>query len=91
MLRSKVIEDQLRNERLDAKTRDSLFRRRIEHGAKVAPFVSTASCKPSKRFSPLITKTSRTNSIWVGFAYSLSPHTSHPENLSTSARKPRSS
>jgi hypothetical protein len=53
MLRSKVIEDQLRNERLDAKTRDSLFRRRIEHGAKVAPFVSTAILQTVKEVFPV--------------------------------------
>jgi hypothetical protein len=42
MLRSQVIEAQLRQGRLDAKTLDSMFRRRIEEGANCSPFVSQA-------------------------------------------------
>jgi hypothetical protein len=42
MLRSQSIEAQLRQGRLDAKTLDSAFRRRIEEGANCAPFVSQA-------------------------------------------------
>lgn len=42
MIRSKTIEDHFRNGRFDAKTRESLFRRRIEQGANCAPFVSQA-------------------------------------------------
>jgi hypothetical protein len=42
MIRTKSIEDQLRKGRLDAKTLDSMFRRRIEQGANCSPFVSKA-------------------------------------------------
>lgn len=53
MIRSKSIEHELRNGRLDAKTRDSLFRRRIEHGANVAPFVSKAILQTVKDVFPI--------------------------------------
>jgi hypothetical protein len=42
MIRTKVIEEKLREGRLDAKTLDSLFRRRIEEGANCSPFISLA-------------------------------------------------
>jgi Protein of unknown function (DUF1670) len=42
MMRTQMIEDQLRQGRLDAKTLDSMFRRRIEEGANCSPFVSQA-------------------------------------------------
>lgn len=42
MIRTQVIEQQLRQGRLDAKTLDSLFCRRIEEGANCPPFVSRA-------------------------------------------------
>jgi hypothetical protein len=42
MMRTKLIEDQLRRGRLDAKTLDSMFQRRIEEGANCSPFVSQA-------------------------------------------------
>jgi len=42
MIRTKLIEDQLRRGRLDSKTLDSMFRRRIEEGANCSPFVSQA-------------------------------------------------
>jgi hypothetical protein len=42
MIRTKVLEENLREGRLDAKTLDSLFRRRIEEGANCSPFVSLA-------------------------------------------------
>jgi len=42
MIRNKVIEENLRQGRLDAKTLDSMFRRRIEEGANCSPFVSQA-------------------------------------------------
>jgi len=42
MIRTKVIEDNLRQGRLDAKTLDSTFCRRIEEGANCSPFVSKA-------------------------------------------------
>jgi len=42
MIRTKVIEETLREGRLNAKTVDSLFRRRIEQGANCSPFLSQA-------------------------------------------------
>ncbi len=42
MLRTQFLESQLRQGRLDAKTLDSMFRRRIEEGANCSPFVSQA-------------------------------------------------
>jgi hypothetical protein len=42
MLRTKFLEEKFRQGRLDAKTLDSLFRRRIEQGANCSPFVSQA-------------------------------------------------
>jgi hypothetical protein len=53
MLLNKEIEDRLRKGRLDAKTRDSLFRRRIEQGANCAPFVSQAILNTVKEVFPL--------------------------------------
>ena len=46
MIRTKSIEDQLRRGRLDAKTLDSMFRRRIEEGAN-------CSHSSPRRFWPL--------------------------------------
>ena len=42
MLPTKFLEEKLRHGRLDAKTLDNLFRRRIEQGANCSPFVSQA-------------------------------------------------
>jgi hypothetical protein len=42
MIRTKFIEEKLRHGRFDAKTLDSMFRRRIEEGANRSPFVSQA-------------------------------------------------
>jgi hypothetical protein len=42
MLRTQILEAQLRQGRLDAKTLDSMFRCRIEEGANCSPFVSQA-------------------------------------------------
>ncbi len=42
MLRTPFLEAQLRQGRLDAKTLDSMFCRRIEEGANCSPFVSQA-------------------------------------------------
>jgi hypothetical protein len=42
MIRAKFVEEQLRQGRLNAKTLDSMFRRRIEEGANCSPFVSQA-------------------------------------------------
>lgn len=53
MIRSKSAEKQLCNSRLDAKTRDSLFRRRIEQGANCAPFVSQAILNTVKDVFPV--------------------------------------
>lgn len=53
MLRTRTIEDQLRKGRLEAKTLDSMFRRRIEEGANCAPFVSQAILKTVKELYPL--------------------------------------
>jgi hypothetical protein len=53
MLRTKFLEDQFRQGRLDAKSLDNLFRRRIEHGANCAPFVSQAILNTVKEIFPL--------------------------------------
>jgi len=42
MMRTKFLEEKFRQGRLDAKTLDNLFRRRIEQGANCSPFVSQA-------------------------------------------------
>jgi hypothetical protein len=42
MLRTQFLEAQLLQGRLDAKTLDSMFRRRIEEGANCSPFISQA-------------------------------------------------
>jgi Protein of unknown function (DUF1670) len=48
MIRTKVIEEKLRERRLEAKTLDSMFCRRIEEGANCSPFVSDAILKTVK-------------------------------------------
>ena len=53
IIRTKSIEDQLRQGRLDAKTLDSLFRRRIEEGANCSPFVSKAILAAAKEIFPI--------------------------------------
>lgn len=53
MIRTKYIEDQLRQGRLDAKTLDSMFRRRIEDGANFSPFVSKAILATVKGVFPI--------------------------------------
>jgi hypothetical protein len=53
MIRSQANEDQHRLQRLDAKTLDSQFRRRIEEGAKCPPLVSEAILKIVKEVFPL--------------------------------------
>jgi hypothetical protein len=42
MMRTKFLDEKFRQGRLDAKTLDNLFRRRIEQGANCSPFVSQA-------------------------------------------------
>jgi hypothetical protein len=53
MMRTKFLEDQFRQGRLDAKSLDNLFRRRIEQGAHCAPFVSQAILQTVKEIYPL--------------------------------------
>jgi hypothetical protein len=53
MIPLKLMEDQLRQGRLDAKTLDSLFRRRIEEGANCSPFVSQAILNTVKEVFPI--------------------------------------
>jgi hypothetical protein len=53
MIRTKFLEEQFRQGRLDAKTLDNLFRRRIEQGANCAPFVSQAILNTVKEIYPL--------------------------------------
>jgi hypothetical protein len=53
MIRTTALEARQRQERLDAKTLDNLFRRRIEEGAKCSPFVSAAILQIAKEVFPL--------------------------------------
>src|SRR5262249_46621936 len=53
MIRTTAFEARQRQERLDAKTLDNLFRRRIEEGAKCSPFVSAAILQTVKEVFPL--------------------------------------
>ena len=53
MIRTTAFEARQRQERLDAKTLDNLFRRRIEEGAKCSPFVSAAILQIVKDVFPL--------------------------------------
>src|SRR5438105_9588199 len=53
MIRSRALEEQMRQLRYDAKTLDNLFRRRIEAGANCAPFVSQAILQTAKEVFPL--------------------------------------
>lgn len=53
MIRTKLVEEQLRKERLDSKTLDTLFRRRIEQGANCPPFVSSAILETVKEVFPV--------------------------------------
>jgi len=55
MMRTKFLEEQFRQGRLDAKSLDNLFRRRIEQGANCAPFVSQAILQTVKEIYPLDT------------------------------------
>jgi hypothetical protein len=65
MIRTKVIEDQLRHQRLDAKSLDNLFRRRIEQGANCSPFVSGATLQTVKDVFPLSLQDSN-NTLGLG-------------------------
>jgi hypothetical protein len=53
MIRTKSIEDELRQGRLNAKTLDSMFRRRIEEGANCPPFISKAILAAVKEVFPI--------------------------------------
>jgi hypothetical protein len=53
VIRTTALETRQRQERLDAKTLDNLFRRRIEEGAKCSPFVSAAILQIVKEVFPL--------------------------------------
>ena len=53
MIRTKLVEEKLRQQRLDAKSLDNLFRRRIEQGANCSPFVSQAILQTAKEVFPL--------------------------------------
>jgi hypothetical protein len=53
MIRTKFLEEKFRQGRLDAKTLDKLFRRRIEQGANCSPFVSQAILTTVKEVYPL--------------------------------------
>jgi hypothetical protein len=53
MIRSRGVEDKMRQQRADAKTLDNLFRRRIEVGASCPPFVSQAILLTAKEVFPL--------------------------------------
>ena len=53
MIRTTALDSRQRQERLDAKTLDNLFRRRIEEGAKCSPFVSQAILQIVKEVFPL--------------------------------------
>ena len=53
MIRMKLVEEQLRQGRLDAKTLDSMFCRRIEEGANCSPFVSHAILTTVKEVFPI--------------------------------------
>src|SRR5438270_5444445 len=53
MIRMKLVEEQFRQGRLDAKTLDSMFCRRIEEGANCSPFVSQAILTTVKDVFPI--------------------------------------
>src|SRR6266446_7910140 len=53
MIRTKLVEEKRRHQRLDAKSLDNLFRRRIEQGANCSPFVSGAILQTVKDVFPL--------------------------------------
>jgi hypothetical protein len=53
MIRTKLIEEKLREQRLEGKSLDNLFRRRIEQGANCSPFVSGAILQTVKDVFPV--------------------------------------
>jgi hypothetical protein len=53
MIRTKLVEEKSRQQRLDAKSLDTLFRREIEQGANCSPFVSAAILQTVKEVFPV--------------------------------------
>jgi len=53
MMRTMAVKESLRRGRMEAKTRDAMFRARIEQGAKCAPFVSAAILQTLKDVYPV--------------------------------------
>ena len=66
MIRTKVIEETLREGRLNAKTVDSLFGHRIEQGANCSPSSPRRSWTLSRRFLPSAPRTPITSSASGG-------------------------
>ncbi len=65
MIRTKLVEEKLRQQRLDVKSLDNLFRRRIEHGANCSPFVSGAILQTVKDVFP-VTPEDTDNALGLG-------------------------
>jgi hypothetical protein len=65
MIRTKLIDEKLRHQRLGAKTLDSLFRREIEQGANCSPFVSAAILQTVKDVFP-VSPEDNDNSLGLG-------------------------
>src|SRR5262249_38516328 len=65
MIRTKLVDEKLRQQRLDAKAVDTLFRRRIEEGANCAPFVSAAILQIVKECFP-VSPDDQDNSLGLG-------------------------
>jgi hypothetical protein len=65
MIRTKLVDEKLRRQRLDAKAVDTLFRRRIEQGANCAPFVSAAILQTVKECFP-VSPEDHDNSLGLG-------------------------
>lgn len=53
MMRTKLLDEKQRQQRLDAKSLDNLFRRQIEQGANCSPFVSAAILQTVKDVFPV--------------------------------------
>ncbi len=53
MMRTMAFEEWLRRERMEAKSQDAMFRAKIEHGAKCAPFESAAILQTLKVVYPV--------------------------------------
>jgi hypothetical protein len=67
MMRNKLVDEKQRQERVDAKTLDNQFRRRIEEGANCSPFVSQAILKTLRNPGEITSRFQRVvlgSSIW---------------------------